>query len=110
MTWAIVKLSSFVKCYKSMKKKTIKAIENDEYKNDLAEYVILYQKRIEDEDNPNYFKEECIDQDNYVGKEFYEKNYGYKGVSNLDSENNNNNDVKKKNSNKRIKYKLSNDD
>ena len=93
-----------------MKKKTIKAIENDEYKNDLAEYVILYQKRKEDEDNPNYFKEECIDQDNYIGKEFYEKNYGYKGVSNLDSENNNNNDVKKKNSNKRIKYKLSNDD
>ena len=115
MTWAIMKLSSFVKCYKSMKKKTIKAIENDEYKNDLAEYVILYQKRIEDEDNPNYFKEECIDQDNYIGKEFYEKNYGYQGVSNLDSEinNNNNNEEKKKNSNKsnkRIKYKLNNDD
>ena len=80
----------------------------------MAEYVILYQKRIEDEDNPNYFKEECIDQDNYIGKEFYEKNYGYQGVSNLDSEiNNNNNEEKKKNSNKsnkRIKYKLNNDD
>ena len=116
MTWAIVKLSSFIKCYKSMKKKTIKAIENDEYKNDLAEYVILYQKRIEDEDNPNYFKEECVDQENYIGKEFYEKNYGYKGVSNLESENNNNNnnnvivEEKKKNSNKRIKYKISKDD
>ena len=45
-TWAIQKLSTFTKCYKCMRKKTIKIIEEEEFRTDITDYAIAYSRRI----------------------------------------------------------------
>ena len=45
-TWAIKRLSTFIKCYKCMKKKTLKVIEEEEFRSDLKDYDFSFSRRI----------------------------------------------------------------
>jgi hypothetical protein len=104
INWAIERLSSFTKLYKSMKKKTIAIIEREQYCNDMNYYINLYTKKIcndgnmqiyneEDEDDKSYYSNDSsnlnIKKNNFINNK-NKTNKNKNNVSNSDISNNEN--------------------
>ena len=96
INWAIKRLSSFTKLYKSMKKKTVAMIERVQYYNDMDLYINLYMKKIYNS-NIQIYKEEDEDYNSYNSSDSSNnknnRNYKNNHKNNKKYNNNNSNNI-----------------
>ena len=96
INWAIERLSSFTKLYKSMKKKTIAIIEREQYCNDMNLYINLYTKKICNDGNMQVYNEEDEDDKSYLSNDssnLNKKKYNFINNKNKRNNNKNNNNI-----------------